>query len=316
MAEEHHTLNLGGGGERIISEQLRVVRNGGGAVARLGGRLRKQRQVQHARELRRKLTGTVSSNHHGAVRRGELRQVSLCLQRIQKPTLLGAGESGTLSAGGAGTALSLRVVIFQQALRPLRQHLRKTTRGGQRRIKTNVQVHRANRLGRLLAPMLGATTGQRVQARRKSLSLLALHLLGVGGQISFSTHKRIEETRLAGRLIHAATAQTLRAVRAQHRQGHTGVIRLHDGGHILAQCRTGGAHQTHGLTGCLGNTQGGKGCTSLVHAHVRNEGAGFSGGGNSVRKRCAAGSRRHDNMPHTGTNQRIEHGYCGEHGGG
>ena len=164
--------------------------------------------------------------------------------------------------------------------------------------------------------MLGTTTGQRVQARRKSLSLLALHLLGVGGQISFSTHKRIEETRLAGRLIHAATAQTLRAVRAQHRQGHTGVIRLHDSGHVLAQCRTGGAHQTHGLTGRLGNTQGGKGCTSLVHAHVRNEGAGFSGGGNSVRKRCAAGSRRHDNMPHTGTNQRIEHGYCGEHGGG
>jgi len=43
---------------------------------------------------------------------------------------------------------------------------------------------------------------------------------------------------------------------------------------------------------------------------------GFGGGGNSVRKRCATGSRRHDNMPHTGTNQRIEHGYCGEHGGG
>ena len=164
--------------------------------------------------------------------------------------------------------------------------------------------------------MLGATTGQRVQAGGKSLSLLALHLLGVGGQISFSTHKRIEETRLAGRLIHAATAQTLRAVRAQHRQGHASVVRLHDSGHVLAQRRTGGAHQAHGLTGCLGNTQGGKGCTSLVHAHVRNERAGFSGGGNSVRKRCATGSRRHDNMPHTGTNQRIEHGYCGEHGGG
>ena len=285
-------------------------------MARLGGRLRKQRQVQHARELRRKLAGTVSGNHHGTVRRGELRKVRLRLQRIQKPTLLGAGEPGTLGAGGAGATLSLRVVIFQQALRPLRQHLRKTARGGQRRIKTNVQVHRANRLRRLLAPMLGTTTGQRIQAGGKSLSLLTLHLLGVGGQISFSTHKRMEETRLAGRLIHAATAQTLRAVSAQHRQGHAGVVRLHDSGHVLAQSRTGGAHQTHRLTGRLRNTQGGEGCTSLVHTHVRNQGAGFSGGGNSVRKRCAAGSRRHDNMPHTGTNQRIEHGYCGEHGGG
>ena len=81
-------------------------------MARLGGRLRKQWQVQHARELRRKLAGTVSGNHHGTVRRGELRQVRLRLQRIQKPTLLGAGEPGTFSAGGAGTALSLRVVIL------------------------------------------------------------------------------------------------------------------------------------------------------------------------------------------------------------
>ena len=164
--------------------------------------------------------------------------------------------------------------------------------------------------------MLGAATGQRVQAGGKSLSLLTLNLFRVGGQISFSAHKRMEETRLAGRLIHAATAQTLRAVGAQHRQGHAGVVRLHDSGHVLAQRRTGGAHQAHRLTGRLGNAQGGKGCTSLVHTHVRNERAGFSGGGNSVRKRCAAGSRRHDNMPHTGTNQRVEHGYCGEHGGG
>ena len=250
------------------------------------------------------------------MRRGELRQGRLRFQRIQEPKLLSTGEPGTLSAGGTGTALSLRVVILQQALRPLRQHLRKTTRGGQRRIETNVQVHRADRLRRLLAPVLGATTGQRIQAGGKSLSLLTLHLLGVGGQISFSAHKRMEETRLTGRLIHAATAQTLGAVSAEHRQGHAGVVRLHDGGHVLAQCRTGGAHQAHRLTGCLGNTQGGKGCTSLVHAHMRNERAGFSGGGNSVRKRRAAGPRRHDNMPHTGANQRIEHGYCGEHGGG
>ena len=62
-------------------------------MARLGGGLREQRQVQHARELSRKLAGTVSGNHHGAVRRGELRQVRLRLQRFQKPTLLGAGES-------------------------------------------------------------------------------------------------------------------------------------------------------------------------------------------------------------------------------
>ena len=217
VAEEHHTLNLRGGGERIISEQLRVVRNGGYAVARLGGRLREQRQVQHARELRRKIAGPVSGNHHGAVRRSEFRKVRLRLQRIQKPTLLGAGEPGTLSVGGAGAALSLRVVILQQALCPLRQHLRKTTRGGQRRIETNVQVHRANRFGRLLAPVLGATTGQRIQASGKSLSLLALHLLGIGGQIGFSTHKRMEKTRLTGRLIHTATAQTHRTVRAQHR---------------------------------------------------------------------------------------------------
>ena len=278
--------------------------------------LREQRQVQHTGELRGELTGTVSGNHHGAVRRGELRQVRLRLQGVQEPTLFSAGEPRTLSTGGACAALSLRVVILQQTLRPLRQHLRKTTRGGQRRIKTNVQVHRANRLSRLLAPVFGATTGQRVQASRKSLSLLALHLLGVGGQIGFSTHKRMEETRLTGRLIHAATAQTLRAVSAQHRQRHTGVVCLHDGGRVLAQSRTGGAHQAHRLTGRLRNAEGGKGCTSLVHAHVRNQGAGFSGGGNSVRKRCATGSRRHDNMPHTGTNQRIEHGYCGEHGGG
>ena len=285
-------------------------------MARLGGGLREERQVQHACELRRKLAGAVSGNHHGAVRRGELRQVRLRLQRIQKPTLFSAGEPGTLSAGGAGATLSLRVVILQQALRPLRQHLCKTTRGGQRGIETNIQVHRTNRLRRLLAPVLGATTGQRIQAGGKSLSLFTLHLLGVGGQISFSAHKRMEETRLTGRLIHTATAQTLRAVSTEHRQGHAGVVRLHNGGHVLAQCRTGGAHQTHRLTGCLGNTQGGKGCTSLVHAHMRNERAGFSGGGNSVRKGCAAGPRRHDNMPHAGTNQRIEHGYCGEHGGG
>ena len=164
--------------------------------------------------------------------------------------------------------------------------------------------------------MLGATTGQRIQTGGKSLSLLTLHLLGVGSQISFSAHKRMEETCLTGRLIHAATAQMLRAVRAQHRQGHASVVRLHDGGYVLAQCRTGGAHQADGLTGCLGNTQGGKGCTSLVHAHMRNERAGFSGGGNSVGKRCTTGTRRHNNMPHTGTNQRVEYGYCGEHGGG
>ena len=141
-----------------------------------GGRLRKQRQVQHARELRRKLAGTVSGNHHGTVRRVNSAR-SACPQRIQKPTLLGAGEPGTLGAGGAGATLSLRVVIFQQALRPLRQHLRKTARGGVSGVSKQCSGARANRLRR--AACANARHYDRsAHSGRQSLSLLTLHLLG------------------------------------------------------------------------------------------------------------------------------------------
>ncbi len=193
-------------------------------MARLGEAPRKQRQVQHTRKLGRELTGTISGSHHGAVRRGELRRFA-CASRSPganaaqpSPHAGGAGDPQPAGrnppAGSAPTAAA---------------SARKNDPRCQRRIKTNVQVHQA-RIGSADC-LRQYDRSQRIQARRKSLCLL---ITCSGRRLNRLQHEqRMEETRLAGRLIHAATAQTLggsqRSVPPEaHRR-----VRLHDSGHVL-----------------------------------------------------------------------------------
>ena len=136
-------------------------------MARLGGRLREQRQVQHrANSSRNSPAPSAATTTVRCAGVNSDRSACASKNRSQRCSALESPEPSAWAARAQPS--SLRVVILQQALCPLRQHLRKTTRGGQRRIETNVQVHRANRLGRLLAPVLGATTGQRIQATPKA----------------------------------------------------------------------------------------------------------------------------------------------------
>ena len=209
----------------------------------------------------------------------------------------------------------MRVVVLEQALGPLRQGVRELPRGGERRIEAEVQMNRADGLSRGAGPVFCGAAGQSVEAGSEGKGLLAFLLLGISGQVGLGAHKGREESGLVGGLVDAASTQALGAVCAQDREGHAGVVGLHDGRHVLAQGGTGGAHKAHRAARGFGDAESREGGGSLVHSHVSDECSGFGGRGDGVGQGRTAGARGHDNMPHSGANQRVEHGNCGQHGG-
>ena len=106
-------------------------------------------------------------------------------------------------------------------------------------------MNRADGLSRGTGPVFCGAAGQSVEAGSEGKGLLAFLLLGISGQVGLGAHKGREESGLVGGLVDAASTQALGAVRAQDREGHAGVVGLHDGGHVLAQSGTGGAHKAH-----------------------------------------------------------------------